>query len=101
MVDGSVIGMTTLVVRQDDVFFADIDDEVVMMSQDLDSYCGINEIGSRIWQLIESPVTVSDLCQILREEFEVEREVCELEVTRFLGQLVSEGLAKTVDEPAA
>ena len=101
MVDGAKIGATTLVVREAEVFCAEIDEEIVMMSQDLDSYCGINEIGSRIWQLIESPVLVSDLCGILLDEFEVDPEVCEREVTTFLSQLVSEGLAKTVDDSAA
>lgn len=101
MVDGATIGITTLVARRDDVFFAEIDDEIVMMSEDLDSYCGIDEIGSRIWSLIESPITVSDVCGVLREEFEVDREVCEREVTTFLAQLISEGLARLVDEPAS
>lgn len=98
---GATISMNTLVARHNDVFFAEIDAEVVMMSPDHGSYCGINEIGGRVWQLIETPVAVSDLCDALMEEFEVEREVCEREVIAFLDELVREGLARTVDEASA
>ena len=99
MKDGAKIDRTTRVARADNVFFSEIDDEVVMMNADLDSYCGIDPVGSRIWTLIEQPIAVSVLCDILREEFEVAADVCEREVIAFLEQLEDEGLAKKVDQP--
>ena len=50
-------------------------------------YYGLDDIGSRIWELIEHPVKVSDLIDTLLERFDVDRETCEIDVLKFLNEL--------------
>ena len=81
------ISMDTTICRTKDVVASDIDGEVVMMSIENGAYYGIDSIGSRIWELIETPCKVSELIEKLLEEFEVDRPTCEKDVLKFLEEL--------------
>ena len=60
----------------------------------------MDPIGSRIWELIKDPLSVSQLIDILLKEFNVDREQCEQEVFAFLNKLAEDHLIRVVDEPA-
>lgn len=75
----------------------DLDGKVVLLSIENGTYYNMNEVGSRIWALIEKPVTVAALIEQLLAEFEVEKSTCEKEVADFLGQLQKDHLLKVVE----
>jgi len=81
------ISMDTTICQTKDIVASDIDGEVVMMSIENGAYYGIDSIGSRIWELIETPCKVSDLIKLLLEEFDVDRPTCERDVLKFLAEL--------------
>jgi hypothetical protein len=78
-----------------------VDGEVLMMSADSGTYFGLNAVGSRIWELAARPITVRELCDRLREEYDVFAEQCEGEVLGYLEQLLDRGLIRVCDAPAA
>jgi hypothetical protein len=79
-----------------EAIFNKIDDEVVIMSLANDAYINLNEVGSRIWELLaESPRTIDDLVLTLIDEFEVTEEQCREDVTIFLKEMLSKGLVET------
>ena len=51
-------------------------------------------VGARIWALIaqDEDIQVNELCDLLMDEFDVERNTCEREVLEFLSQLRAHGL---------
>jgi len=77
----------TIISQIEEIVASDIDGETVMMSIQNGEYYGLDDIGSRIWELIEKPVKVSDLIDILLERFDVDRETCERDVLKFLNEL--------------
>lgn len=79
--------------RTGDWITAKVGDELVMMSAENGRYLGLNEVGSRVWELIEAPRELVDLCGVLELEFDVTPEVCRAEVEAFLNELVSNGAA--------
>ncbi len=81
------ITMDTTISQTKDIVASDIDGEVVMMSIEDGAYYGIDSVGSRIWELIETPRRVSDLIEKLMEEFKVDRPTCEKDVLKFLEEL--------------
>jgi len=81
------ISINTIISQAKDIIASDIDDEVVMMSIENSAYYGIDNIGSCIWKLIENPCKVSELIEKIMDEFEVDRETCELDVLKFLQDL--------------
>jgi len=77
----------TTISQIEEIVASDIDGETVMMSIQNGEYYGLDDIGSRIWELIEKPVKVSDLIDTLLERFDVDRETCERDVLKFLNEL--------------
>jgi hypothetical protein len=77
----------TIISRIEEIVASDIDGETVMMSIENGKYYGLDDIGSRIWELIEKPVKVSDLIDTLLGRYEVDRETCERDVLKFLNEL--------------
>jgi hypothetical protein len=79
--------------RIGDWLTAKVGEELVMMSAEHGKFLGLNEVGTRVWELIEAPCEVADLCRTLEREFEVTPEVCRAEVEAFLNELVENGAA--------
>jgi hypothetical protein len=88
----SPINLQTKVQRNLNMVSSKIDNELVMMSIENGEYYGLDEVGSRIWELIEKPVVVEELVLALLDEFEVERKDCEVETFEFLEELSSKKL---------
>jgi hypothetical protein len=93
------ITLETTLSRNSDILHAAVGtDEAVMMSIEVGRYYGLNAVASRIWELLETPKTVAQLCALLCEEFEVEARTCEAEVLKFASNLIDNGI---VHEAAA
>jgi hypothetical protein len=68
-----------------------VGDEIMMMSPEHGKYIGVNEVGARIWELIETPSDVTRVYEELQREFEVSPEVCKAEVDSFLAEMEKHG----------
>ena len=89
-----------MVRKQGDWLAAKVGDELVMMSAEKGNYLGLTEVGARIWEIIETPLDVDDVCARLLTEYDVTPETCRAEVESFLNELVPHG-AVALDPPAA
>lgn len=76
-----------LISRHGDWISAKVGDEIVMMSTEHGKYIGLNDVGTRVWELIETPQSVESLIAILLEEFDVTAETCRAEVETFVEKL--------------
>lgn len=83
--------------RRDDWLAASIGAELVMMSATSGRYIGLNEIGARVWEMLERPCDLDTLCARLLSEYDVEPSVCRAEVEAFVSELVASGAA-TIDQ---
>ena len=81
------IDFDTVVTQVDRLISSDLDGETVMMSVENGKYYVIDSIGSRIWSLLVSPHSVSDLCDILLEEFNVDMCRCKRDLLDFLNKI--------------
>jgi len=80
-----------LIERKGDWLSARVGDEIMMMSPEHGKYIGVNEVGARIWELIETPSDVATVCEELQREFEVSPEICKAEVDSFLAEMEKHG----------
>jgi hypothetical protein len=55
-------------------------------------YFGLDEVGTRIWKLIQEPRQVTEVCEELRVEYEVEPVRCEEAVLSLLREMSEAGL---------
>lgn len=76
-----------VVVQKPGAIVSDMDGEKVMLSVENGKYYNLGRQGGRIWELIASPIAISDLVSALTEEYEIDRETCERDVLKFLASL--------------
>lgn len=90
------IELSSVIVRVEDVLSAPVDDEVVILSPSGNDYLGLDEIGRAIYDLVEQPYRVSDLCEKLSRAFEATPEQISADVLPFLEELEREGIVRVV-----
>jgi hypothetical protein len=91
------IGANTVVAQTKELVSSDLDGETVLLSIETGKYYNMDPIGSRIWELIKDPMSVSDLIDILLGEFEVDPKQCEAEVLAFLNKLAEDNLIQILE----
>lgn len=73
--------------RKPDVISSKLEDQLVMMDIDKGKYFSMNPVATRVWELLEEPSSVNELCDKLLNEFEVSKEQCFDEVLELLGKM--------------
>jgi hypothetical protein len=91
----------SLVARNEELASAPVDREIVFLNIATDSYVALDEIGRRIWDLLESPRRIADLTRELSDEFEGKRDEIAADVLTFLKELEREGMVTVVGRPPA
>ena len=81
------INLDTVINKNLEIDDTDLDGEKVMMNLDKGEYFMMNEVGSRIWEIISEPINVKEIVNTLRNEYEVDEETCKDTVIEFLGRL--------------
>ena len=97
MNDHGTVGLNTTIRASEDVVVSQLDDELVMMSVDRGQYYSLDDIGRRVWELLEKPLTVAAICDTVVDEYDVERDECEKDMLAWLRELVDENLVQVVD----
>lgn len=85
--------------RRGDWLSARSGDQLVMMCVETGNYVGLNPVGTRIWELIETPRKISELCSILMQEYDVPADTCETDVQAFLNDMMEQGLLVLTPAP--
>lgn len=87
----SALTLDSVVVVADHLSVADLGEEVFIFERESEAYYGLNEVGARIWQLINEPRKVQDVLNTLLDEYEVDAAQCERDLFTFLDSLLSVG----------
>ena len=85
-----VIELNSVVSKSTELLASELDGELVMMDVETGKYFGLNGVGSVIWNLIDKPHSVSEICSQLEKEYDVEASTCEQEVLAFLNSMDTE-----------
>ncbi len=92
--------MTDRLRVSDDVVFRELDGEAVILNLESGVYFGLDEVGTRFWQLIEQDGRVKLALEALESEYDVENEVLRADVDRLVDALVEKGLmVREHDDP--
>ncbi len=95
------IELNSLIVRGKNILSTPIDNELVILNIVKNNYVGLDEIGLRIWELLEKPIRVNELCNQLSREFDATPEQIIEDTIPFLADLNDEGLVNLEDEQRA
>ena len=70
-----------------DVAFQDLRGEAVIVDLASGNYFGLNEVGPRVWQLVDEGHEESKIVDILTSEYEADRATIARDVARLLDDL--------------
>jgi hypothetical protein len=72
------------------------DDATVLLDADRGLYYTLNEVGSRIWDLLIAGEPVIEILRCLAVEFEVATDVLEMDAAALLGRLLEARLIERI-----
>jgi hypothetical protein len=81
-----------------DVVFRELDGEAVILDLASGSYFGLNDVGTRVWQLIDQGSTIERVLDTVAEEYEADRETIVRDVLRLIDELRARGLLVTAGQ---
>jgi hypothetical protein len=97
-VDLLKVSLESTVVAAPNQFTADVNGEAVILDVQSAKYFGLEDVGMRIWQLIQQPCKLSTVRDTLLEEYEVEQSLCEQDLLTLVEELHQKGLVEVRGE---
>ena len=87
--------LETVIARRADLMTSDLSEtELVMLNIERGAYYGMADTAKAIWNHIDAPRSVSDVCARLRTQFAVDRETCERETLAFVNEMLKYDLVR-------
>jgi len=75
-----------------DVISQEVSGETVLLDLDSENYFGLDEVGTRIWQLIKEKEDLQAIYNTLLDEYEVEESRLQADLEALLGEISKLGL---------
>jgi hypothetical protein len=77
------------------VLFRDLDGEAVVLETVTGRYYGLNEVGTRMWSLLQLHGEIETVCRVLLTEYDAPEERLRGDLLRFIDDLAASGLIRT------
>lgn len=84
-----------IVQRTKDQVFRNLGANTVILNLSNNRYYELNDVGTRIWQILECPVSINAICDTLIEEYEVNPDTCIIEVLALLKEMEENNLIES------
>ena len=84
--------MTKTIEISSEVLTQEVDGETVILDLKSDSYFGLDEVGTRIWQLLQEQKDIHAISETMMEEYDVDKNKLEEDILSLLTQLDASGL---------
>mgnify|MGYP006297143657 CR=1 FL=1 len=91
-----MIERSSTVQRNNEVFANEIDGEVVMMNIQTGKYYGLDDVGTRIWEMMKEEIQVQQIIRQLLKEYHVSEQECAQDVMQLLSDLEQNQLIRVV-----
>jgi hypothetical protein len=83
-----------VIVRAPEAVSAEIAGETVILEMASGKYYALDPIGTLIWQTLESPCSLNDICSRLLDAYQVDRETCLRDVLALVSEMADSGLVQ-------
>jgi hypothetical protein len=97
----SNLSETSILVATGSQVSADLAGETAILNLSDGVYYGLDAVGSRIWQLLQQPVSIPAIRDTLLREYDVTPERCTEDIYALVRQLLGHGLIEVAGEPVA
>ena len=97
--NSSPISASTTIAITRDLLTAEFGKEVVVLNLQDGVYYGLEDVGARVWTLLQSPVSVASIVEALVSDYDVDPADCERDVRTLVADLVAHGLVQIHEAP--
>ncbi len=73
-----------------------LNEEVAILNLDRALYFGLKDVAAHIWDTLQEPRSVADICDDVMTQFDVASDVCRADVSRFVLSMRDAGLVEIV-----
>jgi hypothetical protein len=94
------LSLDTRVAAEDNVLSREIEGDTVLLSMTRSEYFGLNSTGTRVWQLLQHPCRLDEVCAAIAAEFDVDAAEVQRDVLTVVHDLVAHDLVRIVSDPA-
>lgn len=78
----------------ENVLFQEIDGEAVLLSLDEGCYYGLDEVGTRVWRMLDEDTEPAQMVAKIVEEYDVEPEQARRDLDALIDDLEKSGLIR-------
>jgi len=95
------LSLDSIVIATKDQASCELSGESIILNLNNGVYYGVDQVGTRIWNLMQGPTMVASIRDALLAEYEVDSEQCEADLLTLLRQLADHELVQVIDEESA
>jgi len=81
------LDLRSVVVASSDQLASSIGGETVILGLKAGRYYGVDQVGARVWQLVQTPRPVAEIRNAIVAEYDVDPARCEADLLKLLHQL--------------
>jgi hypothetical protein len=78
----------------DEVVSCDLDGEAAILNLKDGVYYGLDPIGAKIWKLIQNPMALNDVVEMIGAEYNVDKNQLKDDIFELINELLDNGLVK-------
>jgi hypothetical protein len=75
-------------IRNLNILTGSLHDQLVMLDIQKGKYFSLNPVATRIWQMLDQPLSLDEMCSRLLDEYEVEPNQCRIDVEGYLLEMI-------------
>jgi hypothetical protein len=91
------LNLDTQLIIPPQVMSRQVDDETVLLDIKSGTYFGLDGVGKRVWESVESGLNLQETIDAIVSEYDVESARAEKDVLEFASDLVQRGLLEVPD----
>jgi len=85
------------VIVRNDIYVSRVKKDLIFFDGTAGRYFATNCVGASIWDILENPCSIHDICAQLSEIYAIDDVTCMSETLEFIQELLSAGLVKKSD----
>lgn len=96
----TTLTLDTVAVVTDHQLSSTLAGEEVILDLDSGTYFGLNAVGADVWRRLDTPQRLSDVCDALAAQYDVDRATLDRDVLDLVAELHDNGLVELRDAVA-
>lgn len=83
---------SSIIINSNSILTTNLDGDVVILDTINGKYFGLDGVGARVWEVLETHSTIEQIKSIILDEYDVDDEACEKDIIELLTELSAAGL---------